>query len=357
MIKALQSDRGVGDRSRTSVRELGINANHWYAVAEAGEVGDKPLGTIVWHQPVCVFRDAGGLLHALEDRCPHRFVRISQGHVVGEGIECPYHGWRFAPDGRCVRVSGVESRSIPEGCHLKSYPVVEQDGFVWIFPGEAELSRSVRPMSMVEWDDLDFVRSSAKMSCRAHFSFVIENLMDMYHGHLHQKYQAWTVSALEEVVRGDGLVEAHYAATGYYRVDRYWSALQLMIPALRQPHRARLTVAYQYPHWKASLGEDFVLYGVFCPVGPRRTDLYLVHYTSIHRMQPLPRAPLVIRRAVKRCLNNIARKLLENLLSQDVPMVEEEQCAYDAAPERKPLELNRTVHAVQRLIRSEAERA
>ncbi len=38
-------------------------------------------------------------------------------------------------------------------------------------------------------------------------------------------------------------------------------------------------------------------------------------------------------------------------------MVEEEQRAYDAAPERRPLELNRTLHAVQRLVRNEARRA
>ena len=38
-------------------------------------------------------------------------------------------------------------------------------------------------------------------------------------------------------------------------------------------------------------------------------------------------------------------------------MVEEEQRACDAAPHRRPLELNRTVHAVQRLIGQEARRA
>ena len=44
--------------------------------------------------------------------------------------------------------------------------------------------------------------------------------MDMYHGHLHEQYQTWTVNALEQVTRRETSIEARYAATGYYKIDR-----------------------------------------------------------------------------------------------------------------------------------------
>lgn len=248
----------------------------------------------------------------------------------------------------------MDTKSMPEGCHVKAYPVREQHGFVWIFPGRAELARDRQPMPMMEWDELDSIASIAPMSCAAHFSFVVENLMDMYHGHLHQRYQTWTVNALEAVVRSEGSVEARYAATGYYKIDRVWSALQLVLPALRRPYPASLVVTYHYPHWQARLGDEFRLYGVFCPVGPRETVGYLVHYTSLRHLHSLQKAPLAVRRTVKRYLRNIAKGLLEKLISQDQPMVEEEQRAYDDQPLRRPLEVNRTLHAVQRLMRKEA---
>ncbi len=352
-----ETGRCTGTDRRASVREAPINPDHWYAVARTDEVRREPVGVVIWDRPVCVFRDAAGAAHALEDRCPHRLVRISLGRVVGDGIECRYHGWRFGSDGRCLHVPGMDSAGIPAAARAKSYPTREQDGFIWVFPGRRELAESAQPMQMPEWDDLDYIPSIAAMSCEAHFSFVIENLMDMYHDHLHQRHQPWRADALREVVRGAGRVEARYSATAYYKIDRIWSALQLAVPALRRPYPVPLVVTYEYPHWKARLGDEFTLYGVFCPSGPRRTRVHLVHYTSLHRLDSFRKAPVAVRRGVKRCLRNIARGLLKRLISQDVPMVEEEQRAYDAAPERRPLELNRTLHAVQRLIWQEARQA
>ena len=351
-----EDDEELRQGSNSSIREVGINPQHWYAVAQSSEVKGEPVGVVVWDQPVCLFRDGQGRVQAIEDRCPHRLVRISYGRVVDESVECPYHGWRFGADGRCVDIPGMESQSMPEACHVKAYPVCEQHGFVWVFPGLPELAWTMQPMPMLEWDDLDFIGSTAPLSCAAHFSFVVENLMDMYHGHLHEQYQTWAVHALEEVTRGVGSVEARYAATGYYKIDRVWSALQLWIPGLRKSYPVSLVVTYQYPHWKAQLGEEFTLYGVFCPVGPRRTQGYLVHYTSLHHLRSLKWAPRVVRRKVKHCLEDIAKGLLQKLISQDLPMVEEEQRAYDASPQRKPLEFNRTLHAVQHLIRREGMR-
>ena len=81
--------------------------NCWYVAAFADEVAAVPLARIVLTQPVVLFRDAGGEVAALEDRCCHRGLPLAHGEVVPEGIRCGYHGLVFNPRGQCVRVPGL----------------------------------------------------------------------------------------------------------------------------------------------------------------------------------------------------------------------------------------------------------
>ena len=209
-------------------------------------------------------------------------------------------------------------------------------------------------MAMSEWDDLNEIFSVARLTCRAHFSYLIENLMDMYHGSLHAQYQVWTAEALREVVHSENQVTATYQATTYYQVKDLWSILHLFIPPLRKLHAAPLTVTYDYPNWKSTLGEDFKIFCLICPVNERLTDAYLIHYTSIGKFKALNDLPLPVRRLVRRALSNVARKLLANLVRQDVLMIEEEQQAFDENPLRQPVEVNRTILRVQQLVRLQA---
>lgn len=336
------------------VRQAAINPNHWYVVARADEVKTQPLGVTLWQQPIVLYRNGQGAIQALEDRCPHRHVRLSRGAVVNDEIECAYHGWRFDGRGNCAAVPYLaENQKLPT-CQLRSYPVKEQDGFIWLFPGDPLLAKQITPMGLSEWEHLNYIGSVATIDTQAHFSYLIENLMDMYHGHLHQNYQAWTGAVLADLEETDDRVDAHYQAQNYYRIDKIWSVSQLFFPQLRRLHPDPLDVSYVYPHWASRLGDDFRIYCLFCPVGPTHTRAYLVHFTSLNAFSDLHKLPVAFRRFVKNRLAGSARGLLAGLVRQDVVMIEDEQQAYLQNPDRRPLELNRTLASVQRLIRKQA---
>jgi vanillate O-demethylase monooxygenase subunit len=55
--------------------------------------------------------------------------------VVGDQIQCGYHGLCFDQDGVCVRVPGQDS--VPRA-RVRMYPLVERHGFAWIWLGDAE---------------------------------------------------------------------------------------------------------------------------------------------------------------------------------------------------------------------------
>ena len=113
-------------------------------------------------------------------------------------------------------------------------------------------------------------------------------------------------------------------------------------------------MSYVYPHWVSTLGEDFKIYCLFCPIDKLKTRAYLIHFTSLNAFWRLHKLPIPFRRFVKNSLFGSAQKLLDGLVLQDIQMVEEEQQAYLTHPEQKNHELNRALVSVQKLIRIQA---
>ena len=93
----------------------GFVADAWYFVALGRDVAPASLKRYeIMGEPVLIGRTRAGQVYAMRDICPHRAAPLSAGRLVekpgeGETIECPYHGWRFRPDGVCARISSAWS--------------------------------------------------------------------------------------------------------------------------------------------------------------------------------------------------------------------------------------------------------
>ena len=101
--------------------------SHWHPVLPSEELGRDPVPVRLLGRELVLFRTASGRVAALEDKCPHRRMRLSKGTVRGEQIVCQYHGWRFGADG------AGESPASPtlEPCAVH-FEAVERHGAVWI---------------------------------------------------------------------------------------------------------------------------------------------------------------------------------------------------------------------------------
>ena len=340
-----------------SIRATGINPQRWYVVARSSAVKEKPVGITLWYQDIVLYRNLAGEIQALSNQCPHRLVKLSEGRVIGDRIECAYHGWQFDGQGQCSAIPYLEEKQKLPNCSVLSYPVQELDGFIWIFPGDRSFleTHAPEPMGIPEWDHLNYIGSEAVIDCRGHFSLLIENLMDMHHGHLHDNYQAWASARLKELTLSENRVDAVYEAQSYYRIDKIWSISQLFFPGLRRLHPELLQVSYVYPHWLSSLGEDFKIYCLFCPISETHTRAFLVHFTSLNAFPKLHKLPVPLRRFVKNRLFGSANKLLEGLVRQDVLMIEQEQQAYLSPEKLNTVEVNPTIGKVQQLIFQQAD--
>ena len=72
--------------------------NYWYVAATDAEVGRKPLPRTILGEPIVFFRTEAGAPVAMEDRCAHRHLPLSMGKLVGDEVQCHYHGLRFGTE-------------------------------------------------------------------------------------------------------------------------------------------------------------------------------------------------------------------------------------------------------------------
>jgi vanillate O-demethylase monooxygenase subunit len=109
----------------------------WHAVATSDEVGTSPTRVLLLGEPWVLYRPtASAPVVAFEDRCPHRLAPLSAGRCRDGVLECGYHGWRFAEDGRCVLVPALGGDAVvPSRADLRpAAGVRERAGLVWLAP-------------------------------------------------------------------------------------------------------------------------------------------------------------------------------------------------------------------------------
>ncbi|WAS96056.1 Rieske 2Fe-2S domain-containing protein [Nannocystis punicea] len=109
----------------------------WYAIARARAVPRRrPLALRRFGRALALFRGADGKIAAVDATCPHRGADLTAGRVVDGALQCPYHGFRFAPDGRCLAVPCEGPRfRIADELAARTYPVREAHGLVWLWWG------------------------------------------------------------------------------------------------------------------------------------------------------------------------------------------------------------------------------
>lgn len=118
----------------TALSGLFVTRN-WYVGATTDELRDKPLGRVICGRRIVFFRDPVGRVQAVSATCPHRGADLGRGRVLGDSIECPFHGLRFNGRGACTRIPSQDPEApIPRALRVATYAVIETAGLVWIWP-------------------------------------------------------------------------------------------------------------------------------------------------------------------------------------------------------------------------------
>ena len=123
----------------------------WYIVLDSEEVTNKPFGVQRLGRKLVFWRDSSGKIACLDDRCCHRGAQLSLGRVVEAQIECPFHGFQFAQDGHCTLIpANGRAAPIPKRFCIKSYPVRDAHGWIWLYWGDLKEGEDLPPLPWFE---------------------------------------------------------------------------------------------------------------------------------------------------------------------------------------------------------------
>lgn len=111
---------------------------YWNPVGCSALVTSKPQRVTVLGEELVLYRGASGKPVLMQLRCAHRNVALDYGRVEGDSIRCPYHGWLYNHEGKCVaQPAEGEGIDIKDDFSLKSYPTEEVSGLIFAYMGPA----------------------------------------------------------------------------------------------------------------------------------------------------------------------------------------------------------------------------
>ncbi len=154
--------------------------NGWFCI---GNSDDLAVGDVVparyLSRDLVLFRGDDGGARVFDAHCPHLGAHLGVGgRVCGDGLACPFHGWRFDGAGQLVEVPGL---SRPPRAAARTWDVCERNGriFVWHHADGEGPTFEVIAYRQVEADWTPW-RSNTYRVC-VHIQDLMENIIDRAH--------------------------------------------------------------------------------------------------------------------------------------------------------------------------------
>lgn len=155
--------------------------NTWYVAGWSTAFSRALTPVKILGEDLVIYRAEDGTPFALDDACPHRKLPLSKGNLVGDRVECGYHGLTFDGTGTCVRAPTQEG-SIPKNARVKAYKVIDRYDLLWIWMGDVEDADPDQIYSIRNFDNPSWGKTpGGVMDIACHYLWIIDNLLDPSH--------------------------------------------------------------------------------------------------------------------------------------------------------------------------------
>lgn len=164
----------------------------WFLIAKAEAATNKPVPLRYFGRDLIMYRGASGKVAVMDAYCPHMkthlaknttsYVVIDGNQIDGDDIRCPYHGWKFGPDGVCNEIP-YSPAPIPKAAKIRSYPAREWCGFIAMWFDEEQNDPNFEPPAMPQWESPKWINwiidDLGIIDC--HPEEVVDNIADKAH--------------------------------------------------------------------------------------------------------------------------------------------------------------------------------
>jgi phenylpropionate dioxygenase-like ring-hydroxylating dioxygenase large terminal subunit len=307
------------------VRHVGMNPNHWYpAEWDAAVPRKRVVETTFWGQSIALYRGEDGEVAAVENRCPHRQIKLSHGSVEGCNLVCLYHGWTFNRDGELVGMKHDRfGKRLPK-VGVRTYPVRVRYGVVWIFPGDPRLAE-VTPLVEIpngdgpeRWAHLAF-----DYTWRAHHSMVIDNLCNLTHLWVHGSWVPYGDTVLADSSAEGERLTLHWRSD--LRRDWMHPFTKLFFREAPDSNMSDTFMVYDYPYQSALSNGRVRSTNFMLPIDETTTRVFTIQFWA---GLPIPGLMKMNHRLTRLGLP-LLKPVTEEIFRQDGFTVEEEQKSFE----------------------------
>ena len=206
-------------------------------------------------------------------------------------MHCPFHGLRYAADGRVVAIpaNGLEAE-VPENFRVRPWLAVDAFGFIWVFYGKPADAPDDLPM--FEEFRGDFPYAERYEVWDVHYSRAIENQLDVIHlpfvhpntigrGHktlVNGPVTEWDDETLTFYVKNEP--DCGQTPQTADEIENWWelNSLQYRVPNL----------------WQNRIADDLCVMAAFAPVDYERAKQMCIRDRLCRRAGPLPHCRHVV---------------------------------------------------------------
>lgn len=329
--------------TRQKVRAAGLDPNYWYPAEWSKELKAGQVKEVVfWKRSIAVFRGEDGQVRAIENRCAHRQLKLTTGHVEGCNLVCPYHGWAYDGAGRVVEIPhSLFGRKFPK-FKVPDVPVQERYGIVWFFPGDPENAAKVALPDVPELEGPDaWAQIPVDGTWRAHHSMIFDNVCDFTHAYLHRKFRPFVdADLLKYETIGDSVYLEYDTKVG----DGQFNKLFINRERVNVDH---MKLGYQYPYQWSNTDDQIKHWLFVCPIDERTSRSFFIFY---FKQFVIPFTQIGIPKRLLQAFLPAAKQLtVKPLLAEDGVAVEAEQEGWERHWDAPLAELNPVVKAFQGL--------
>ena len=260
----------------------------WYYALPAGALKPRSMVPVTIMGEDLIFgRDDTGAPFALNDSCPHRGIPLRFGRFDGKTVQCCYHGWRFAPDGRLTEIPSLaEGQAFDYGrVRVAGYPCREADGNIWIFLGNDRDEMPDRDAPRIPDISANFHRIFETQVFPCPLDHAVMGLMDPAHGPFVHASWWWRPStSAHEKAKHFAPSELGFTMTRHKPSSN--SRLYKLLGGAPETEISFRLPGVRIEHIRAGRHQVVSLTGV-TPVGPKETLVNQAIYWTMPFLTPL----------------------------------------------------------------------
>lgn len=329
--------------SRQKARAAGMDPDRWYVVEYDSAVKKGQVKEVIfWNTTIALYRGEDGELAAVENRCAHRQLKLSQGAVDKCSLRCAYHGWAYNREGWLEDYSHDSFGKPLIKKQLRTYPVQVRYGLIWLFPGNPELAAGLKIPEIPELTgDNTWASFAVDYTWQTHHSMIMENICDFSHAFLHRKYKPFIDAKLTHHEADDDRV--------YLTYDTYMAGGRIsgLFVDRNRVNTRSIELCYEYPYQWTNTGDSIKNWSFMLPIDERTTRVFFLFYFDA---LTIPLLSIKTPKWLTQMVLNIAKPLVfKPILDQDGIALEAEMLSYEAYWNAPPIELNPVVPMFQRL--------